>query len=492
MLSITFQAYPAHFSGTIIVGAFEGNTLSASAQKLDTHLKGALARALKIYAFSGRSQDVCTILAPTAEIDQVIVVGLGKESACTLQELEEIGGRLFSYVRAKEACVLLDAFSTVSMPGIFFAEGALLRSWRFDKYCTKKPIDKMPHLETLCIAVTDVAVAEKEFAPLKQRVQGVFETRALVSEPANVLYPASFATRAEEILSPLGAQVEVFGKEQIEKLGMGALLGVAQGSVREPRVVVLEWNGVATKEAPIAFVGKGLTFDSGGIDLKPQKGMEEMIHDMAGAGAVLGLFKTLALRKAHVHAVGVLGLAENMPSGSAQRPGDIVKTLSGKTAHVLNTDAEGRLVLADALWYACDRFKPRILIDLATLTGAIVSALGAEFAGLFSNDDSLAANLIACGDKIGEKLWRLPMTEKFDKDIDSDVADVKNLGTSGEGGSITAAQFLKRFIKEPVAWAHLDIAGTAWTRKNTALAAKGATGFGVRLLDAFVKEYCEN
>ncbi|MDR1910613.1 MAG: leucyl aminopeptidase [Holosporales bacterium] len=490
MISVTFQPYSVAYSGTIIVSAFEDRTLSASAKKLDLSLKGALTRAMATQGFSGKAQEVCLLLAPTADIDQVVIVGLGKESTCTPSCIEESGGCAFTHLHVQEALVLLDPLSNIPHPELSFAEGMLLRSWAFDKYRTVKPTKARQKLETLRVATANPGAAQKTFASCEYRIQGVLETRALVAEPANVLFPASFATRAQEVLAPLGVHVEILGKKKLEQLGMGALLGVAQGSTHDPSLVVLEWNGTPkNKTAPIAFVGKGLTFDSGGIDLKPQKGMEEMIHDMAGAGAVFGLFKTLALRKARVHAVGILGLAENMPSGSAQRPGDIVKTLSGKTVHILNTDAEGRLVLADALWYTCDRFKPRILIDLATLTGSIVSALGTEFAGLFSNDEQLATHLIACGNKTGEKLWRLPMTEKFDKDIDSDVADVKNLGTSGEGGSITAAQFLKRFIKEPVAWAHLDIAGTAWTRKDSALAPKGATGFGVRLLDALVQEY---
>jgi leucyl aminopeptidase len=446
---------------------------------------------LGVQAFSGKAREICTILAPAPDIDQVIVVGLGQEDACITRTLEEAGRQFFAQVRAKEAVVFLDPLPSIAQPALAFAEGALLRSWRFTKYRTTKPEESPLRITSLTFAVEDVVAAERAFAPLLQRAQGVFAAQDLVSEPANILYPESFALRAQEELAPLGVRVEILDGAQLKKIGMGALLGVAQGSTREPRVVVLEWKGPGAQGAPIAFAGKGLTFDSGGIDLKPQKGMEEMIHDMAGAAVVFGFMKTLALRKAPVHTVGILGLAENMPSGSAQRPGDIVKTLSGKTVHVLNTDAEGRLVLADILWYTCDRFNPRILIDLATLTGAISVALGSEFAGLFANDDTLADHLLSCGIATGEKLWRLPMTKNFDKDIDTDVADVKNLGTSGEGGSITAAQFLKRFLKEPVSWAHLDIAGTSWTRKTTPLMEKGATGFGVRLLDTFIQQHGE-
>jgi leucyl aminopeptidase len=491
VITVTFQAFPKSFSGTLVVGCFEGPVLSASAKKLDGHLGGALARALKAQALKGKKGELCTILVPTPDINQVVLVGLGKEKECTPHVLEEAGRRFCAQVRTQEALVLLDPVPSVALPGVAFAEGALLRSWTFEKYRTVKPEEAPLKIQSLRVVAEDPTAAKKAFAVLESRAQGVFETQTVVSEPANVLYPESFATLVQKTLTPLGVRVEVLGKKQLEKLGMGAVLGVAQGSVHEPKVVVLEWKGSSEKAVTAAFVGKGLTFDSGGIDLKPQKGMEEMIHDMAGAGAVFGLFKALALRKASVHAVGVLALAENMPSGSAQRPGDIITTLSGKTVHVLNTDAEGRLVLADALWYTCDRFRPKILIDLATLTGAVAVALGTEFAGLFSNKDDLASQLTSCGEAVGEKLWRLPMTEHFDKDIDSQVADVKNLGTGGEGGSITAAQFLKRFIKEPVAWAHLDIAGTAWTRKSTPMKSLGATGFGVRLLDHFVRTHCE-
>ncbi|MDR2412066.1 MAG: hypothetical protein LBD66_00450, partial [Holosporales bacterium] len=300
MIFIVFQSFPSRFSGTLVVGAFEGGVLSVSAKKVDTHLHGALTRALSVQSFSGKTREICTILAPTPDIDRVIVVGLGQENACIARTLEEAGRRFFTQTHAKEAIVLLDPLPSIAQPALAFAEGALLRSWRFTKYRATKPEEPPFRITSLKLAVEDVAAAEQAFASLLQRAQGVFATQDLVSEPANILYPESFALRAQEELAPLGVRVEILDAAQLKKIGMGALLGVAQGSTREPRVVVLEWTGPGAQGVPIAFVGKGLTFDSGGIDLKPQKGMEEMIHDMAGAGVVFGLMKTLALRKAPV------------------------------------------------------------------------------------------------------------------------------------------------------------------------------------------------
>jgi leucyl aminopeptidase len=308
-----------------------------------------------------------------------------------------------------------------------------------------------------------------------------------------VIYPQTLAAACLE-LKKLGVKVEVLDEKQIKRLGMGALFGVAQGSVRPPRVVAMSWlgNPSAKDKRPACFVGKGVTFDTGGISLKPAAGMEDMKYDMAGAGAVIGALKALAGRKAKANVVGVVGLVENMPDGGAQRPSDIVTTMSGQTVEVLNTDAEGRLVLADAMWYVQEKFDPRCVIDLATLTGAIVVALGHEYAGLFSNNDTLADQLQKAGTAADEKLWRFPLGEAYDKDIDSGVADMKNIGDGRGAGSITAAQFLQRFIKKGMPWAHLDIAGMAWAHKERAITPKGASGFGVRLLDRFIAETIEN
>jgi leucyl aminopeptidase len=320
----------------------------------------------------------------------------------------------------------------------------------------------------------------------------VFFTRDLVSEPANILYPESFAERAREKLTALGVTVEILGESKLAKLGMGALLGVGQGSERETQLVVMSYQGApkAKNKKPVAFVGKGVTFDTGGISLKPGAGMEDMKWDMAGAGAVTGLIASLAGRKAKVNAVGIVALVENMPDGKAQRPGDIVKSMSGQTIEVLNTDAEGRLALADALWYTIDRFKPQAVIDLATLTGAVIIALGSEFAGLFSNDEALATQLLAAGVDSGEKLWRLPLDDAYDKQIDTDAADMKNISDGRGAGSTIGATFLKRFVKD-ARWAHLDIAGVAWSKKDKATVPKGATAFGVRLLDRFLADNFE-
>jgi leucyl aminopeptidase len=317
----------------------------------------------------------------------------------------------------------------------------------------------------------------------------VFFTRDLVSEPPNILHPEEFAKRARK-LEELGVDVEILGEKEMTKLGMHTLLGVGQGSVRESQLVVMQWKGAKDKgAAPVAFVGKGVTFDTGGISIKPAAGMDAMKYDMGGAGTVTGLMHALAGRKAKVNAIGVIGLVENMPDGNAQRPGDIVKSMSGQTVEILNTDAEGRLVLADALWYTQGRFKPKFMVDLATLTGAIRVSLGLEIAGLFSNNDELAERLIAAGKAEGEELWRMPLNDRFDKMIDSPVADMKNIGGQF-GGSITAAAFLQRFVNK-VPWAHLDIAGTAWAEEARGVTPKGASGYGVRLLNRLVADHYE-
>jgi leucyl aminopeptidase len=320
-------------------------------------------------------------------------------------------------------------------------------------------------------------------------VHGIFLARDLASEPANILTPIEMATRIET-LRDLGIEVDILGPEEMLKLGFGSLMGVAQGSANKPRTVIMQWNGGKAGEKPLAFIGKGVTFDTGGISIKPAAGMEDMKWDMAGSAAVTGLMAALAGRKAPVNVVGLVGLVENMPGDNAQRPGDVVKSYSGQTIEVLNTDAEGRLVLADVLWYCQEKFDPRFMIDLATLTGAIIVGLGHEHAGLFSNNDELVGKLLAAGLATGEKLWRLPMGPEYDKQLKSDIADMKNI-TGRPGGSITAAQFLARFINEKP-WAHLDIAGTAWSTKDLPTVPKGASGFGVRLLDRLIADHFES
>ena len=366
---------------------------------------------------------------------------------------------------------------------------AALRSWRHDRYRTRLKDNQKPTLEEIVIVGGGKAAEQRynnRWAPV---VEGVSLTRELVTEPANIIYPESFVERVRGSLEGTGVEIEVLDRAQMQKLGMGALLGVAQGSVREARLLVLKWNG-GGKGLPTAFVGKGVTFDTGGISIKQAAGMEAMKWDMGGAGAVSGALKALALRKAKANIVGICGLVENMPGGNAQRPGDVVTTMSGQTVEVINTDAEGRLVLADAVAYVQRKFKPDTIIDLATLTGAILISLGHEWAGLFSNNEELASDLLKAGGESGDKLWRMPLAESFDRLIDSPIADMKNVGPR-EGGSITAAQFIQRFIENGVRWAHIDMAGKAWSDKPNSTYDKGATGFGVRLLDQYVADVLE-
>jgi len=367
--------------------------------------------------------------------------------------------------------------------------GAVLRAWRLDTYRTKLAEDAKPSLVDIAVVGAPEGT-EAVWAVEQAIVAGVSFTRELVTEPANVIYPESFVARVEAKVAGSGLKVRVLDDKEMAALGMGSLLGVAQGSVRPARLLVMEWLGGNAGEAPVAFVGKGVTFDTGGISIKPAAGMEDMKWDMGGAGAVAGTMLALALRKAKANVIGVCGLVENMPDGNAQRPGDVVTSMSGQTIEVINTDAEGRLVLCDALTWVQREYKPAKVVDLATLTGAIILSLAHEYAGLFSNNDDLAAQLAAAGDASGDRLWRMPMGPNYDKMIDSPIADIKNVGPRF-GGSITAAQFLLRFIENDTPWAHLDIAGTVWTDKPGATWDKGASGFGVRLLDRFVRDNLE-
>jgi len=368
------------------------------------------------------------------------------------------------------------------------AFGALLRSWRHDAYRSKLDAKQRVSLEQI-IVVGGGAQARDLWVDREAVAEGVMFTRTLITEPANVLYPESFVERCRH-LEDLGIAIDVLDGDAMAALGMGALLGVAQGSARPPRLLVMRWDGTGAKGPLVALVGKGVTFDTGGISLKPPAGMEDMKWDMGGAGAVAGTMKALAMRKAKANVIGICGLVENMPDGNAQRPGDIVTSMSGQTIEVINTDAEGRLVLCDALSWVQKTHSPKTIIDLATLTGAMIVSLGYEYGGMFANDDELAAQLSAAGESVGDKLWRMPLGEAYDKLIDSPIADMKNVGPR-EGGSISAAQFLRRFIDDGVRWAHLDIAGMVWASKPGATWDKGATGYGVRLLDKFIADNIE-
>jgi leucyl aminopeptidase len=493
MLDIAFVRPALPKSGALVLLAHEGEKPSGLWQQADEATNGAIARALDVAEFKGGKGKSVSILAPGSGLTRVVVIGLGKPSDITNRGLNEAGG-------AAVAALSRDAVAAIA-PGTLSPEqaaevalGAVLKSYRFDHYRTKEKSEDKPRLTKLSVLTGDAARARAAWEIDKAVAEGVFLTRDLVSEPPNILNPAEMAERCKKLTS-LGLKVEVLGPKEMKKLGFGALLGVSQGSANEPRMVVMQWsgarngNGGKAREKPLAFVGKGVTFDTGGISIKPAGGMEDMKWDMAGAGTVVGLMAALAGRKAKVDAIGLVGLVENMPSGTAQRPGDVVKSYSGQTIEVINTDAEGRLVLADVLWYAQEKYDPKFMIDLATLTGAIIIGLGHEHAGMFSNDDGLCQKLTEAGLATGEKVWRMPLNDEYDKQIRSDIADMKNIG-GRPGGSITAAQFIQRFVnKKP--WAHLDIAGMAWSGKDAPCTPKGATAFGVRLLNQLVADYYE-
>jgi leucyl aminopeptidase len=455
-----------------------------------------LSRAAKAEGFKGKKNKAIELFAPAGlKAERLIVLGVGKVKELKVSDWPKLGGAAMGKIpsAAKIVTVLVDLPEGKVSPeaAADFALGMRLRAYRFDRYKTKRKEnddkDQAPHA-AVTLVVADAAAARREWQARAAIGDGVVEARDLVNEPPNVLFPIEFARRAVA-LRKLGVAVEVLDMKSLKKLRMGALLGVGQGSAQESRVVVMRWNGAKKKEPPLAIIGKGVCFDTGGISIKPAASMEDMKGDMAGAACVVGFMHALSRRKARANVVGVIGLVENMPSGTAQRPGDIVKSMSGQTIEIINTDAEGRLVLGDVLWYAKERFKPKFMIDLATLTGAIVVSLGQEYAGLFSNDDKLAKRLIEAGEATGERVWRMPLGPEYDKMIDSKFADMKNAG-SRHGGSITAAQFLQRFV-DKTPWAHLDIAGTAISVPPSEFNQSWAPGWGVRLLDRLVAENYE-
>lgn len=493
-MKTTFERSLLPKSGVLVAFAGEGGQLGPMASQLDKATKGQVTRAMKAAGFEGRKEQVLDVLAPGAGVDRLILMGLGKTSALTAREIELLGGAIagsLQSAKAKSATVAgvhgLKEIADAEAAALL-ASGASLRVYSFDTYKTKKNGKSVP-LEAMAFQCADVAAAKKAFVPFDAIREGNHFARNLVNEPANVLFPAEFANRAKT-LAKAGVQVDILSPAQMKKLGMNALLGVAQGSVHEARLVVMRWNGGKKGAAPVAFVGKGVTFDTGGVSIKPAAGMEDMKGDMAGAATVTGLMLALARRKAKCNVVGAIGIVENAVDGNAQRPGDIVKSMSGQTIAVLNTDAEGRLVLADVLWYIQDRFKPKFMVNLATLTGAMMVALGKEYAGMFSNNDELSERLFASGTATGEKVWRMPLAAEYDKLIDHDVADMKNIG-GRYGGAITAAQFLQRFVNG-VPWAHLDVAGTAMDSNKSPLSQGWASGWGVRLLNNLVAEHYES
>ena len=489
MIDIAFVPAALPTSGALALLVPEGENLGAGEGMLaqaDAACGGSLTRAAAAAGFTGKKAQSCVVLAPNEGLSRVVLIGLGKPADHTLRGMEEAGGMAaVGLARDTQA-----ALATDGMPASHAAHAALgaqLRSYRFDRYRTKEKAEDKPKLATLQIMADEPDAARAAWPALAAVANGTALSRDLASEPPNVLHPIELADRCRP-LRDLGVEVEVLGPEELRAVGMNALLAVAMGSAQEPRVVVMRWNGGEPGAAPACFVGKGVTFDSGGISIKPAPGMEDMKWDMAGAAAVIGLMATLAGRRARANVVGVVGLTENMLSGAAQRPGDVVRSLSGQTIEVQNTDAEGRLVLADVLWYAQDRFSPAFTVDLATLTGAIIVSLGHEYAGMFSNDDVLAARLSAAGEATGEAVWRMPMGEAYDKLIRSDIADMKNIG-GRPGSAIIGAQFIKRFVRGP--WVHLDIAGTAWSSKDSPTAPKGATAYGLRLLDRLIADHVE-
>jgi len=492
-VKVGFVPLSAAARGTLVVFCDEALKLGAATRKALGGAADLVKRAAAAAEFKGKNGATLDLLEPDGiKIQRLIVVGVGKPSELKEKDFLKFGGALAGKLNAAtEAVTVLAELPDGAIEPANAASigaGVRLRAYRFNRYKTKKKDENDALRAQVSILVGDVAATRKAFAESAQVVDGVLMARELVNEPPNVLYPEEFARRAGQ-LRKLGVTVEVLDVKAMTKLGMGALLGVAQGSARPGRTVIMRWNGGKRGAQPVAFVGKGVCFDTGGISIKGAANMEDMKGDMGGAACVVGLMQALAARKAHVNAVGAIGLVENMPDGNAQRPGDIVTSMSGQTIEIINTDAEGRLVLADLLWYVSKKFKPKFIVDLATLTGAIMVALGTEHAGLFSNNDELAQRLSEAGAATGEKVWRMPLGPEYDKLIDSQFADMKNTG-GRHGGSITAAQFLQRFV-DSTPWAHLDIAGTAMGAPKTEINQSWGSGYGVRLLDRLVADHYE-
>jgi leucyl aminopeptidase len=502
LLKISFETSQGRGKADVHVCLMVEGPMPPALKKLDQKTQGALSRAIKAEDFKGKKGESVKISGVAGlQAAHLFVMGAGPAEKIDAAAFEKLGSMLVTAMKTRkitQAVVDLTLDSKKTPAGFHagdaaarFALGMTLNNYAFTTYLHKKKADAGKAVQSAVIVTSDAKAARKAYATVSALAEGVYATRDLVSEPPNVLYPESFADRIRKTLAPLGIEVKVLHAKDIQKLGMGALMAVGQGSVREPKLVTMQYKGGAKNDAPVAFVGKGVTFDTGGISIKPAQGMEDMKWDMAGAGAVVGAMKTLALRKAKANVVGVVALAENMPSGNACRPGDIVSTMSGQTVEIQNTDAEGRLILCDALWYCQQTFKPKKIIDLATLTGAVIVALGAEYAGMFSNNDDFARDLVSCGNETGDHLWRLPLNDAWDKAIDTPQADMKNIAGNRDAGSAIGAHFLKRFIQKDVTWAHLDIAGMAWTSRDKTSTPKGATAFGVRLLDHYISSKVE-
>jgi leucyl aminopeptidase len=468
----------------------QGGDLSAEAAELDKSVDGLLTAALANSRFKGKEgQQAFVVLPNSADAKRAVLLGAGRKKDRDDRSLEKIGASLYK-AQANSGYKGLDLYVADASEAARIALGAKLAAYRFDDYKTKLKDDQLPSLERLNIVTTDVKAARQAFKPLDAAGEGTYVARDLVNMPPNDLNPETYAAKIE-LLAELGLEIEILGEAELKKLGMNSMLGVGQGSVKESKLGIMKWNGGKAGDDPAILVGKGVCFDTGGISLKPGAGMEDMRGDMGGSAAVVGAMVALATRNAKANVVGLVGLVENMPDGDAIRPGDILTSASGQTIEVQNTDAEGRLVLCDVLWYAQEHFKPAAIVDLATLTGAIVVGLGHHHAGLFTNDDKLAEQLTKSGQAEGERVWRLPLGSEYDSLLNSKFADMRNIGGRA-AGSITAAQFLKRFINDGVKWAHLDIAGVAWVEgEKSPIDPSWASGFGPRLLDRWVADNFE-
>ena len=494
-LKLAFGPFAGPSRGILVVFCDDGLKFGPATARTLGSAADQVRRAAAGEGFKGKKGAILDLPVPEAlKVARLMVVGVGKAADLKQNDFVNLGGAAMGKVPAAASEVAIFAElprGPMRADGAAdLAQGVRLRAYAFDRYKTKRKDDEQPAASrkvTICVA--DVATARSAYASRGAIADGVIMARDLVNEPANILYPEEFARRTGA-LRKLGVQVEVFDVPKLKKLGMNALLGVGQGSAHDSRVVVMRWNGGRKADAPVAFIGKGVCFDTGGISIKPSASMEDMKGDMAGAACVTGLMHALAARKARVNAVGLIGLVENMPDGRAQRPGDIVKSMSGQTIEIINTDAEGRLVLGDVLWYAAQRFKPKFMVNLATLTGAIIVALGHEYAGMFANNDQLAERLTKAGNETGELVWRMPLSKEYDKLIDSKFADMKNTGGRW-GGAITAAQFLKRFVDDKTPWAHLDIAGTGFDSRQNDINKSWGSGWGVRLLNQLVADFYE-
>lgn len=489
-LDIKFAKSPRKGADTAVIFVAADKTLTAAGKNLDKKTKGFISDYLKKEKkITGKQSDLKIVTLPASSgYRRTLLVGLGKAEEQTQVNAENLGGKILATLEAansEHAIIFAEGAKKTDEFFAHFAYGAKLRAYKFLKYKSVKKDDAPKYLGKLDFTATG---AEKIYKPLGNIANAVYFSRDQVNEPPNFLYPVEFANRIKNKLKPLGVQVEIIDAKQMKKLGMGAALGVGQGSDFPPCMVIMRWKGKNSKGGPAAFVGKGITFDTGGVSIKPAAGMEEMKMDMGGAAAVVGLMASLALNKSTADVVGIVGLAENALSGRAYRPSDILKSYSGKTIEVLNTDAEGRLVLADALSYVQKKYKPRLIVDLATLTGAMMVALGHEYCGTFANDDKLWSQLEKASKDTGEKLWRMPLDEAWKKEMQGKITDLQNIGNGRYAGACTAAGFLQHFIEGKTAWAHLDIAGTAWVKSDQPTVPKYGTGFGIRLLHRFVQD----